>query len=236
MPAKVAVVPPELLALVHGLLVDAGLSKTAKKLKSEADELPAVSGESLLEIYNKHAPAASKDKKKKDKKAKEVEEPASKKRKAADSSDEEEEEEEVVEKKAKKEKKKSSKKAKKEESEEEEEEEKEEEEVKEEATPSKKGGKKVSESPSNTPFQRVKAEEVSYLKVKGGSAEEQRLKDNTFESKNGDVYGAKASEILAAVRGKDFRHEKTKKKRGTYRGGPIDMNSNSIKFEDSDDE
>jgi hypothetical protein len=32
------------------------------------------------------------------------------------------------------------------------------------------------------------------------------------------------------------RHEKTKKKRGTYRGGPIDMGSNSIKFEESDGE
>jgi hypothetical protein len=37
------------------------------------------------------------------------------------------------------------------------------------------------------------------------------------------------------VRGKDFRHEKTKKKRGTYRGGQIDHAVNSFKFE-SDDE
>lgn len=37
------------------------------------------------------------------------------------------------------------------------------------------------------------------------------------------------------VRGKDFRHEKTKKKRGTYRGGQIDHNINSFRFE-SDDE
>lgn len=39
----------------------------------------------------------------------------------------------------------------------------------------------------------------------------------------------------AQVRGKDFRHEKTKKKRGTYRGGAIDNAVNSFKFE-SDDE
>jgi len=32
------------------------------------------------------------------------------------------------------------------------------------------------------------------------------------------------------------RHEKTKKKRGTYKGGPIDMTSNSVKFDNSDDE
>jgi hypothetical protein len=36
---------------------------------------------------------------------------------------------------------------------------------------------------STSPFQRVKAEEVTYLKVKGGKTEAQRLKDNTFESK-----------------------------------------------------
>ena len=33
------------------------------------------------------------------------------------------------------------------------------------------------------------------------------------------------------VRGKDFRHEKTKKKRGSYRGGLIDMGAvKSIKL------
>jgi len=37
------------------------------------------------------------------------------------------------------------------------------------------------------------------------------------------------------VRGKDFRHEKTKKKRGTYRGGAIDNAVNSFKFDSDDD-
>ena len=41
--------------------------------------------------------------------------------------------------------------------------------------------------------------------------------------------------FLTQVRGKDFRHEKTKKKRGSYKGGLIDNNVNSFKFE-SDDE
>lgn len=41
---------------------------------------------------------------------------------------------------------------------------------------------------------------------------------------------------LLQVRGKDFRHEKTKKKRGTYKGGLIETGAvNSFKFE-SDDE
>ena len=45
-----------------------------------------------------------------------------------------------------------------------------------------------------------------------------------------DGYGAKASEKLVQVRGKDFRHEKTKKKRGSYRGGSITLESNSFKY------
>lgn len=44
-------------------------------------------------------------------------------------------------------------------------------------------------------------------------------------------YGAKASEKLMTVRGKDFRHEKTKKKRGSYRGGTISLESHSIKYD-----
>ena len=43
--------------------------------------------------------------------------------------------------------------------------------------------------------------------------------------------------MLRTVRGKDFRHEKTKRKRGTYRGGIIDMGGGkSFKFAHSDDE
>ena len=45
-------------------------------------------------------------------------------------------------------------------------------------------------------------------------------------------YGAKGSAKLLVVRGKDFRHEKTKQKRAVYRGGEIDLGVNSIKFDD----
>ena len=45
-------------------------------------------------------------------------------------------------------------------------------------------------------------------------------------------WGEKANEVLKFTRGKQFRHEKTKKKRGNYRGGAIDTSVNSIKFED----
>ena len=45
--------------------------------------------------------------------------------------------------------------------------------------------------------------------------------------------GELVSYVAGQVRGKDFRHEKTKKKRGSYRGGLIDSAGvNSFKFED----
>jgi len=38
------------------------------------------------------------------------------------------------------------------------------------------------------------------------------------------------------VKGKGFRHEKTKKKKGTYRSSGINMEVKSVLFENSDDE
>ena len=46
-------------------------------------------------------------------------------------------------------------------------------------------------------------------------------------------WGDRANRDLKHTQGKSFRHEKTKKKRGSYAGGPVDMGVNSIKF-DSD--
>ncbi|KAK4369995.1 hypothetical protein RND71_009470 [Anisodus tanguticus] len=79
-------------------------------------------------------------------------------------------------------------------------------------------------------FQRVKIEQVEF--------KDDRLKDNSYWAKDGaDIgYGAKAQEVLGQVKGRDFRHEKTKKKRGSYRGGIIDLNSHSVKFNYSDEE
>lgn len=45
-------------------------------------------------------------------------------------------------------------------------------------------------------------------------------------------WGYKANQDLIVTRGKGFRHEKTKKKRGSYRGGQIDTGSHSIKFDE----
>ncbi len=59
------------------------------------------------------------------------------------------------------------------------------------------------------------------------------LADNTYIGTFGEAgWGAKANDILSKVRGKDFRHEKTKKKRGSYRGGAIDTGVvNSIRLD-----
>nr|AET50641.1 hypothetical protein [Eimeria tenella] len=57
------------------------------------------------------------------------------------------------------------------------------------------------------------------------------LKDNSFWKKKNDSFAAKAAEQLGRVRGKDFRHEKSKKKRATWKGcGEIPMTVNSIQF------
>ncbi|XP_075517467.1 uncharacterized protein LOC142551888 [Primulina tabacum] len=79
-------------------------------------------------------------------------------------------------------------------------------------------------------FQRVKIGEVEYV--------DERLQDNSYWAKDGaeSGYGAKAQEILGQVKGRGFRHEKTKKKRGSYRGGQIDLQSHSIKFNYTDDD
>jgi len=80
---------------------------------------------------------------------------------------------------------------------------------------------------SSKPFKRVDDSEIL-------SQLDPELRDNSYEAlrKRSDGWGDRANQILGAVKGKGFRHEKTKKKRGTYRGGNIDSNKvNSIRFD-----
>ena len=49
-----------------------------------------------------------------------------------------------------------------------------------------------------------------------------------------DPWAEKAKRDMGHLHGKDFRHEKTKKKRGSYLGGQIDSSDRAIKFTDSD--
>lgn len=94
----------------------------------------------------------------------------------------------------------------------------------------KKQHKNSAEPKSVNAFQRVKIDEVEFA--------DERLQDNSYWAKAGAEigYGAKAQEVLGQVKGRDFRHEKTKKKRGSYRGGQIDLQSHSVKFNYSDEE
>mmetsp|Transcript_20313 Transcript_20313/g.38226 ORF Transcript_20313/g.38226 Transcript_20313/m.38226 type:complete len:87 (+) Transcript_20313:51-311(+) len=56
-------------------------------------------------------------------------------------------------------------------------------------------------------------------------------KTHSYEPSN--EYGMKASNKMMQTRGKGFRHEKTKRKRGGYRGGKLDFQIRSQKFDEA---
>ncbi|XP_063163687.1 nucleolar and coiled-body phosphoprotein 1 isoform X4 [Candoia aspera] len=76
----------------------------------------------------------------------------------------------------------------------------------------------------SSPFRRIRTEEVEV---------DVRVANNSFDAKKGAAgdWGEKANNVLKFTKGKSFRHEKTKKKRGSYCGGTISTQINSIKFE-----
>lgn len=78
-----------------------------------------------------------------------------------------------------------------------------------------------------TPFKRIDPTKVKM---------NDNVKSNKFVDKPGAFgsYGQKAYEDFSNTRGKGFRQEKNKKKKGSYRGGTIDTGVHSIKFNDSD--
>ena len=82
------------------------------------------------------------------------------------------------------------------------------------------------------PFSRVDSNYWGDVAQKEGGA----MADNSYEGVFGQSgFGSKSSEKLVTVRGKDFRHEKTKRKRSfngfARTGGQIDAHtSNSTKF------
>lgn len=66
------------------------------------------------------------------------------------------------------------------------------------------------------------------------------LRDNSFAKKvvmggSDKIWGKKACDDFRNTSGKSFRHEKTKKKRGSYKGGSIGMEVCSYKFSVSED-
>lgn len=95
----------------------------------------------------------------------------------------------------------------------------------------------VAPQPKNSKNKAVRSPGEAFKRVDSevwGKEVIQGLEDNSYEKAFGqDGYGAKASAVLMTVRGKDFRHEKTKKKRGSYRGGEINVGAvNSFKYDD----
>lgn len=85
--------------------------------------------------------------------------------------------------------------------------------------PQSRGSPAVGKKGQNVPFRRVKVED---------HVVDTRLVDNSFTGKAGaheKDYGWKAAQDLIVTRGDSFRKEKNKKKRGSYRGGEITMQS-----------
>jgi hypothetical protein len=58
------------------------------------------------------------------------------------------------------------------------------------------------------------------------------MRDNAYSVERAGGYGALAQAKLGVTRGKRFQHEKTKGKRGNYRGGLLDNEVRSIRFDD----
>lgn len=61
-------------------------------------------------------------------------------------------------------------------------------------------------------FRRIDASKVE------NTIRSDRLKDQSYSSKQGDNFASKAADDLIKVRGKDFRKEMQKKKRSSWRG------------------
>lgn len=73
-----------------------------------------------------------------------------------------------------------------------------------------------------------------FSRIKPQTIPPEQLLDNGYEAKGGitNDYGIRAHQDLIVTRGAGFRKEKNKKKRGSYRGGEITLQSHSIKFTD----
>ncbi|XP_019856811.1 PREDICTED: nucleolar and coiled-body phosphoprotein 1-like isoform X2 [Amphimedon queenslandica] len=104
-----------------------------------------------------------------------------------------------------------------------------------EKTSKKKKKSKALETGEEEERQSHSTPTVPFRRVDDSITVDMKLSNNSFEAKKGSKgsWGEKANKDFKHTKGKSFRHEKTKKKRGTYKGGMIDTSVNSIKF-DSD--
>lgn len=81
-----------------------------------------------------------------------------------------------------------------------------------------------------------KKQSERFNRIGGVSSQNSKRNPAMEQTKSASNYGEKAAKDFDGIRGKAFKHAKNKKKRGSYKGGKIDMKSNSIKFENSDGE
>ncbi len=82
----------------------------------------------------------------------------------------------------------------------------------------------------NEPFRRVKAEEIEIPHEGIGMC------DNSYKNfDTKDTKDMKANQDLIVTKRKGFRSEKTKKKRGSYRGGSINVGVTPFRFDNDSD-
>ena len=95
--------------------------------------------------------------------------------------------------------------------------------------------RKSSHSPSSTgqkiePKNAAKKQSTPFQRVPKDTQVDPKLASNAYISYD---YADRAHKDLSVTRGKDFTKEKNKKKRGSYRGGAIDVDSRKgVKFDD----
>jgi len=91
--------------------------------------------------------------------------------------------------------------------------------------------RKRSESPTPASSQKQrKKQNAPFQRVPKDTPVDAKMASNAYRSYD---YAERAHQDLSVTKGKGFTKEKNKKKRGSYKGGAIDVNGGKgIKFED----
>jgi hypothetical protein len=99
------------------------------------------------------------------------------------------------------------------------------------ANPSKRPhSASLDDEAATSPAKPAKKPRTHFQRVPSDTKVDPKLASNAYRSHD---YGDRAHEDLIVTRGKDFTKEKNKKKRGSYRGGAIDVSGGKgIKFDD----
>ncbi|OTA35771.1 hypothetical protein BTJ68_06577 [Hortaea werneckii EXF-2000] len=82
---------------------------------------------------------------------------------------------------------------------------------------------------SNETVKQLKKQNVPFSRIPADTKVDPRFSSNDYVPYD---YANRAYQDLIVTKGKGFTKEKNKKKRGSYRGGAIDLAPKGIKFED----